>query len=129
VIRTVDLVIAGGGKAALAAATDALQRGRRILVVLGGGAEERRRFRRDLSKARNGDGGHVTLITDADVVCVDGVGGVEAVVIRYARTGRLCAVNTSRFLSCDAAEPLMIELVRGSLRPATGNHILNVPQR
>jgi hypothetical protein len=28
--------------------------------------------------------------------------GVEAVVIRHARTGRLCAVNASAFLSCDA---------------------------
>lgn len=100
-IRTVDLVIAGGGKEALAAATDALQRGRRVLIVFDGAAEECRRLRRDLRKARNGDDRHVTVIANAEVVCVDGVDGVEAVVIRYVRTGRVCAVNTSAFLSCD----------------------------
>src|SRR5262245_56043625 len=40
-------------------------------------------------------------MTNAEVVCVDGVRGVEAVVVRYTRTGRQCAVNTSAFLSCD----------------------------
>jgi len=40
------------------------------------------------------------VMTHADVVCVDGVDGVEAVVIRHARTGRLSAVNASAFLSC-----------------------------
>ena len=102
-IRTVDLVIGGGGKAALAVATDALQRGHRVLIVLGGDAKEARRFRRGLWKARNEDDSQVTVITNAEVVCVDGVDGVEAVVIRYARTGRLCAVNTSAFLSCDGS--------------------------
>lgn len=100
-IRTVDLVIAGGGKAALAAATGALRRGRRVLIVLRGDAEEWRRVRRNLWKARNGDDGQVTVITNAEVVCVDGVSGVEAVVIRYTRTGRLRGVNASEFLSFD----------------------------
>jgi hypothetical protein len=40
-------------------------------------------------------------MTNAEVVCVDGVEGVEAVVIRDVRTGRLRAVNASAFLSCD----------------------------
>jgi hypothetical protein len=101
VIRTVDLVIAGAGTAVLAAATDSLQRGGRVLIVLGGDAEEWRCVRRALRKVRNRDDGQVTVITNAEVVCVDGVDGVEAVVVRYARTGRLCAVNTSAFLSCD----------------------------
>jgi hypothetical protein len=35
----------------------------------------------------------------AEVVCVDGVDGVEAVVIRHAGTGRLYAVNASAFLA------------------------------
>jgi hypothetical protein len=47
----------------------------------------------------------LTVRTNAEVVCVDGVGGVEAVVVRYARTGRLCAVNTSAFLSCNSSTP------------------------
>jgi hypothetical protein len=38
-------------------------------------------------------------VTNADVVCADGVDGVEAVVIRHARTGRLWAVNASAFES------------------------------
>ena len=42
-------------------------------------------------------------MTSAEVVCVDGVDGVEAVVVRYRRTGRLCAVNTPAFLSCDGS--------------------------
>lgn len=100
-IRTVDLVIAGGGSAALAAATDALRRGRRVLIVLRGDASEGRRVRRGLRNGRNADDGQVAVITNAEVVCVDGVDGVEAVVIRSERTGRLCAVNTSAFLSCD----------------------------
>lgn len=48
------------------------------------------------------------MLTDAEVVCVDGVAGVEVVVIRHARTGRLCAVNASAFLECltDSAQIL-----------------------
>jgi hypothetical protein len=42
-------------------------------------------------------------MTNAEVVCVDGVERVEAVIIRYARTGRLFAVNASAFVSCDVA--------------------------
>ena len=41
-------------------------------------------------------------MTGAEVVCVDGVDGVEAIVIRSTRTGRLSAVNATMFLSCDA---------------------------
>jgi thioredoxin reductase len=99
VIQTFDLVIAGGGMAALAAATDALERGRRILIVLSGDPREGRLFRRRLWSGRNADDSQVTVITKAEVVCVDGVDGVEAVVIRYTRTGRLCAINTSAFIS------------------------------
>jgi thioredoxin reductase len=105
VIRTVDLVISGGGSAALAAAVDALQRGQRVLVVSRpGDGRARRRFRRCLCKATNAEDGQVTVMTGAEVVCVDGVGSVEAVVIRYVQTGRLCAVNASAFLSCEGAE-------------------------
>jgi arsenate reductase (thioredoxin) len=41
----------------------------------------------------------LTVMTNAEVVCVDGVDGVEAVVIRDRRTARLSAVTASAFLS------------------------------
>jgi hypothetical protein len=58
------------------------------------------RLRRLCRAAKN----QPTVMTNAEVVCVDGVHGVEAVVMRYTRTGRLCAVNTSAFLSCDGSK-------------------------
>ena len=100
--RTVDLVIAGGGTAALAAATDALQRGRRVLIVLDGDVREWRRVRSCLCKAAKVGAAQVTVMTNAEVVCVDGIDGVEAVVVRDRRTGRLCAVNTPAFRPSDA---------------------------
>ena len=90
----------GDGKAALAAAADAAQGGRRVLVVLRSDARAARRFRQILGRAANVDDGKLAVMTNAEVVCVDGVDRVEAVVIRHARTGRLCAVNASAFLSC-----------------------------
>jgi hypothetical protein len=93
VSRTVDLVIAGD---------EALRCGRRILVVLpSADARVGRRFRRDLARIARCECRQVTVMTNAEVVCVDGVAGVEAVVIRSARTGRLCAVNASALLVCD----------------------------
>jgi thioredoxin reductase len=104
VSRTVDLVIAGGGDGAIAAAAEALRRGRRILVLLR--AHDTRagqRFRRRLQKAVHVFNGQLSVLTHAEVVCVDGVDGVEVVVIRRARLGRLCAVNASAFLMFDGA--------------------------
>jgi hypothetical protein len=102
-IRTVDLVIAGDGSAARAAVVDALQRGRRVLLVLRP-ADTRvaRRLRRSLLNAAAPDGGQLWVMTGGEVVCVDGVDAVEAVVLRHARTGRLSAVNASAFVSFDA---------------------------
>jgi thioredoxin reductase len=95
---TVDLVVTGDESAAVAAAVDAVRRGQRVLVVLrSGGPRVVARLRRLCQAAKR----PLTVMTNAEVVCVDGVGGVEAVVVRYTRTGRLCAVNTSAFLSCD----------------------------
>jgi len=97
---TVDLVVTGDESAAVAAAVDAVRRGERVLVVLrSADARVVPRLRRLCRGAKN----QLTVVTNAEVVCVDGVGGVEAVVVRYARTGRLCAVNTSAFLSCDGS--------------------------
>ena len=97
-IRTVDLVVTGTGGAALAAAADALQRGRRVLVVLRAGQVERGLLRR-LGAATHGEDGRMTVMLHSEVVCVDGVGGVEAIVIRHVPTGRLCGVNASAFVS------------------------------
>ena len=103
-IRTVDLVVTGDGRALLAAAAEALQSGQRVLVVLrSGDPRVARYFRRCRRTAANADDSRVPVMTNAEVVCVDGVDGVEAVILRYVRTGRLCAVNASAFLSCDGS--------------------------
>lgn len=103
-IATVDLVIAGDTSAARAAAASALQRAQRVLVVLRS-ADPRvaRRLRRSLLGTASAEGGQLRVITGAEVVCADGVGGVEAVVLRHVPTGRLSAVNASAFVSFDAS--------------------------
>ena len=99
-MKTVDLVVTGDETAAVAAAVDAVRRGQRVLVVLpSDGPRSVPRLRRLCRAAKN----QLTVMTNAAVVCVDGVHGAEAVVMRYNRTGRLCAVNTSAFLSCDGS--------------------------
>src|SRR4051812_37771487 len=101
-IGTVDLVIAGDSRAVHAAAVSALQRGQRVLVVLrSGDARVARRLRRSLLKTAGTNGGHLRVMTGAEVVCADGVDGVEAVIVRRVRTGRLWAVNASAFVSCE----------------------------
>ncbi len=104
-IRTFDLVIAGGGSAARAAAVSALQRGQRVLVVLrSADARIGQRFRRSVLRTEGVDGSRLRVMTGAEVVCVDGVDGVEAVVVRHVSTGHLSAVNAPAFLSCDRSE-------------------------
>jgi thioredoxin reductase len=104
VSRTVDLVIADAGDAALAAAVQAVPHGRRVLVLLRhGDARAGSRVRRRLRQAAPTHGAQVMVMTNVEVVCVDGVDGVEAVVIRHARTGRLSAVNATAFVSCESA--------------------------
>jgi len=103
-IRTVDLLIFGDGSNARTVAVDALQRGRRVLVVLRSGeARVGRRLRRYLCRSASVAASQVTVMTGAEVVCVDGVDGVEAVVIRYTQTKSLRAVNASSFLSCEGS--------------------------
>jgi thioredoxin reductase len=97
---TVDLVVTGDERAAVTAALDAVRRGERVLVVLG--SDDPRvvpRLRRLCQAVKS----QLTVMTNAEVVCVDGVNSVEAVVVRYTRTGRLCAVNTPAFLLCDGS--------------------------
>ena len=101
-MKTVDLVVTGDGAAAVGAAVDAVRQGQRVLVVLRrAGPRIVPRLRRLCRAAKS----RLTVITNAKVVCVDGVNGVEAVVVRYTRTGRLCAVNTSAFVSYDGSTP------------------------
>ena len=103
-IGTVDLVIAGDSCGARVAAVAALERGQRVLVVLcSSDARVAVRLRRSLLKTAGSDGGQLRVITNAQVVCADGVDGVEAVVIRHARTGRFSALNASAFVSCDGS--------------------------
>jgi len=100
--RTVDLVVTGDDTA-LGAAFEAVLRGRRVLLVLSSGdAKAVQNYRRRLRPPANCDGGQLTVVANAEVVCVDGVDGVEAVVIRHSPTGRLYGVNASAFLSCDS---------------------------
>ena len=95
--RTVDLVIVGGTSSATAAAMDAATRGLRVLVVIGAtGRRAGSRFRQALR--RNRAHRRVRIMTGAEVVCVDGVDTVEAVVIRRKSSGRLIAFNTSGIL-------------------------------
>ena len=76
-MRTVDLVVTGGETAAVGTAVDAVRRGQRVLVVLrSAGPRIVPRLRRLCRAAQ------LTVITNAEVVCVDGVHGVEAVVSR-----------------------------------------------
>src|SRR5688572_1332466 len=98
---TVDLVVTGDESAAVAEAVDAVRRGQRVLVVLrSGGPRVVPRLRRLCQAAKS----QLTVMTNAEVVCVDGVGGVEAVIVRYIRTGRVRGVNTTAFLSCDGSK-------------------------
>jgi hypothetical protein len=102
--RTVDLVVTGDDTDALGAAFDATQRGLRVLLVLCSGDRKAvQSCRRNLRQPANCHGGQLTVVANAEVVCVDGVDGVEAVVIRRSPTGRLYAVNASAFLSCDSS--------------------------
>jgi thioredoxin reductase len=110
-VRTVDLVVSSH-LGACTAAIDALQRGQRVLVVVrSSDVRAGRRLRRCLCRMARAEGSQVTVITGAEVVCVDGVVGVEAVVIRYVRTGRLCAVNASAFASDAESGSVRIQCV------------------
>lgn len=101
-IGTVDLVIAGDGTAAWAAAVSALQRGERVLVVLrSADARVARRLRRRALETAGVRAGQLRVMTSAEVVCADGVAGVEAVVVRHLQTGRLSAVNACAFVTVE----------------------------
>jgi tRNA U34 5-carboxymethylaminomethyl modifying enzyme MnmG/GidA len=80
VIRLVDLVVAGGDAVSVDAAIAAARRGQRVLMVIG--PDDRTgvdHVRRALQSAGAVLRRRVTLMAEAEIVCVDGVGGVEAV--------------------------------------------------
>ncbi|MGE3885823.1 MAG: hypothetical protein AB7H81_05295 [Vicinamibacterales bacterium] len=94
--KAVDLVVVGQTRAAHAAAADALRRGQRVLMVLASGDERAgRRVRRRLRLVLGASGSQIAVMTGAQIACVDGIDGVEAVVVRYVKTGRLRGVNAS----------------------------------
>jgi hypothetical protein len=55
-------------------------------------------LRRSLRALRLAPAPRVMVMTGAEVACVDGVGGVEAVVVRNLRSGRLSGFNTQEVL-------------------------------
>lgn len=96
--RTVDVVIVGGDAAAVAATIDAVRRGQRVLVVM---RTRRSGFARDLRRAIGTSAlspAQITILTGAEVACVDGVKSIEAVVVRQLRTRRLIGFNASALL-------------------------------
>lgn len=100
--RTVDLVVVGSHRSARDAALDAAQRGLRVLVVIRATrGRSGARLRDALRKAGHGLRRRVSVMTGAEVVCVDGVRSVEAVVVRRVRTGRLVAFNASAIVTAE----------------------------
>ena len=97
--RSVDLVIVGLTAAARSAAIAAARGGRSVLVVGRTNCRSRcRRFRRDLAAGLGGARRQVSVLTGVEVACADGAPGIEAVVLRRIRSGRLIAVNARALL-------------------------------
>jgi thioredoxin reductase len=97
--RTVDIVIVCGGEAAVAAVLDAARRGRQVLAVIPTrSASVARSLRLSLRTAGVLSQRQVSIVTGSEVACVAGVNGVEAVVVRHVRTGKLVAFNASALL-------------------------------
>ncbi len=98
--RTVDVVIVGENAPAIAAAIDAVRRGLRVLVVIRGRrSRQARQFRQKVARAGSLMPQQLTVLTGAEVVCVDGVTSIEAVVVRRLRTRRLIGFNASALLA------------------------------
>ena len=78
---------------------DATRRGLRVLVVIRSSASTvSRRLRRSLQSA-GVTLADVTIVSGAEIACVDGVNAVEAVLVRRLRTGRLVGFNASSLLT------------------------------
>jgi len=97
--RTVDIVIVGANAAAFAATADAASRGLRVLLVMRPRlASLSREFRQSLRTIGVSSRRQVSVISGAELACVDGVNAIEAIVVRHVRTGRLVGVNASALL-------------------------------
>lgn len=95
-MRTVDTVIVGASAGAITATVDAANRGLRVLLVIRPRvASLSREQRQTLRRIRTSSRGRVSVAAGAEVVCIDGVRAIEAVVVRHVRTGRLTAFNAS----------------------------------
>jgi hypothetical protein len=104
---TVDLAIVVGDSSAIAAAIEAARSGMRVLVVIGPTRMPLiRRLRRALRAAGKRVQRSVTVFTNAEVVCVDGIDRVEAVVVRRIDTGHLIGVNTAAIQALPAASEI-----------------------
>jgi hypothetical protein len=102
--RAVDLVIVGMTPAAGIAAVDAARTGGRVLVV--DQTTDRRlttRFRQFLDAADDVLE-RIVVLTGVEVVCVDGMLTVEAVLLRRLSTGFLIGINTRAVLVADDAQ-------------------------
>ena len=99
--RTVDVVIEGEDAAAIAAAIDSVGRGLRVLIVIRARRSTfARHLREAIGKARVVlSPKQITILTGAEVACVDGVKSIEAVVVRQLRTRRLIGFNASALLA------------------------------
>ena len=97
--RTIDIVIVGADAAAIAAAAEAANGGLHVLLVIRPRfAELAPEFRNYLRRVRLASRRQVSVASGAEVACVSGVNGIEAVLVRQIRTGRLTGFNASALL-------------------------------
>jgi len=97
----VDLVIVGMTPDASVAAVEAARTGRRVIVV--DQTTDRRlttRFRLSLD-AHGSVRERIVMLSGVEVVCVDGMHTVEAVLLRRVRTGLLIGINARAVLMTD----------------------------
>lgn len=98
VTGAVHLVVVGNGTAGITAAVDAARRGEHVLIVLDSDGAAARMVRATVRTAGRLLVRRVRVMSGAEVVCADGVGGVEAVVVRHRRSGRLQAFTAGALL-------------------------------
>ena len=97
--RTVELVIVGADRRATVRAIGAARSGLRVLMTTRSSRSGvARRVHRALRAAGDDVRQRISVLTGAEIVCVDGVGSVEAGVIRRLRTGQLMVFNANAIL-------------------------------
>jgi choline dehydrogenase-like flavoprotein len=121
--RTVDVVIVGMSTTGRAAAIDAAGRGRRVLVVDKSRNESHwQALRRSMNAAGDGCRRRVSMLTGVEVLWVDGTSGVEVVLLRQIKNGRLIGINTGAVLLTTAlsagviAPMLRAEVLQGNAK-------------